>query len=132
MSDSVRPYGSIVGQAPLSMGFSRQEYWNELPSPPLGDLLNPEIEPVSLTSPHWQTGSLPLVPPRKPLLNTSLLIINAIFSSVQFSLSVVSNSLRPHGLRHDIQNFFHDLHKAKSERHLTILQRKYGRLRAHI
>ena len=132
MSDSVRPYGSIVGQAPLSMGFSRQEYWSKLPSPPLGDILNPGIEPVSLTSPHWQTGSLPLVPPRKPLLNTLLLIINAIFSSVQFSLSVVSNSLRPHGLRHDIQNFFHNLHKAKSERHLTIFQRKYGRLRAHI
>ena len=38
-------------QAPLSMGLSRQEDWNELPSPPPGDLPDPGIEPVSLTSP---------------------------------------------------------------------------------
>ena len=34
-------------QAPLSMGFSRQEYWSGLPCPPPGDLLRPGIEPVS-------------------------------------------------------------------------------------
>ena len=33
------------------MGFSRQEYWSGYPFPPLGDLSNPGIEPVSLTSP---------------------------------------------------------------------------------
>ena len=38
-------------QAPLSIGFSRQEYWSELLRPPPGDLPNPGIEPVSLTSP---------------------------------------------------------------------------------
>ena len=38
-------------QAPLSMGFSRQEYWSGLPGPPPGDLSDPGIEPVSLTSP---------------------------------------------------------------------------------
>ena len=32
------------------MGFSRQEYWSGLPCPPLGDLPNPGIEPVSLMS----------------------------------------------------------------------------------
>ena len=37
-------------QAPLSMGFSRQEYWNELPCPPPGDLPDLEIEPKSLPS----------------------------------------------------------------------------------
>ena len=36
-------------QAPLSMGFSRQEYWSGLPSPPLGDLPNPGIERKSVT-----------------------------------------------------------------------------------
>ena len=36
--------------APLSMGFSRQEYWSELPCPPPGSLLEPGIEPVSLMS----------------------------------------------------------------------------------
>ena len=38
-------------QAPLSMGFSRQEYWSGLPCPPPGDLPNPGIELMSLTSP---------------------------------------------------------------------------------
>ena len=41
----------IALQAPLSMGFSRQEYQSALPCPPQGDLPNLGIEPVSLTSP---------------------------------------------------------------------------------
>ena len=45
--------GTIVHQAPLSMGFSRQEYWAELPCPPPGNLPNPGIEPTSLVSPSW-------------------------------------------------------------------------------
>ena len=51
-------------QVPLSLGFSRQEYWSELPCPFPGDLPNPGIKPASL---HWQVGSLPLTPPGKPL-----------------------------------------------------------------
>ena len=42
---------TIARQAPLSMGFFRQEYWSGLPCFILGDLPNPGIEPVSLTSP---------------------------------------------------------------------------------
>ena len=42
---------TVAHQAPLSMGFSRQEYWSGLPCPPLGGLPDPGIEPVSLTSP---------------------------------------------------------------------------------
>ena len=38
-------------QAPLSVGFSRQEYWSELPFPIPGDLLNPGIKPMFLASP---------------------------------------------------------------------------------
>ena len=38
---------TIACQAPLSMEFSRQEYWSGLPFPPLGDLPDPWIEPVS-------------------------------------------------------------------------------------
>ena len=38
-------------EAPLSIGFSRQEYWSALPCPPPGDLLDPGTEPVSLASP---------------------------------------------------------------------------------
>ena len=38
---------TVACQAPLPMGFSRQEYWSGLPFPPPGDLPNPGIEPVS-------------------------------------------------------------------------------------
>ena len=42
---------TVVHQAPLSVGFSRQEYWGGLPCPPPGDLPRPGIEPAALTSP---------------------------------------------------------------------------------
>ena len=42
---------TVACQAPVSLGFSRQEYWSELPFPPPGDLPNPGLEPVSFTSP---------------------------------------------------------------------------------
>ena len=42
---------AIAHQASLFIGFFRQEYWSGLPCPPSGDLLKPEIEPMSLTSP---------------------------------------------------------------------------------
>ena len=47
MSDSVTPW-AVACQAPLSMGFSRQEYWRGLPFPSLGDLLDLGIEPSLL------------------------------------------------------------------------------------
>ena len=43
-------------QAPLSLGFSRQEYWNGLPCSPPGDLPNSGIEPMSLMSPALTGG----------------------------------------------------------------------------
>ena len=45
------PFLRVGCQAPLSLGFSRQEYWSGLPCPPPGDLPNPGIEPTSLMSP---------------------------------------------------------------------------------
>ena len=42
---------TVACQAPLSMGFSRQEYWSRLPCLPPGDLPDPGIEPSSLRSP---------------------------------------------------------------------------------
>ena len=38
---------TVAHQAPLSVGFSRQEYWSGLPFPSRGDLPNPRIEPGS-------------------------------------------------------------------------------------
>ena len=55
---------TVARQAPLSMGFSRQEYWSELPFPSPGDLLNSGTEP---RSPDLQADSVPSEPPRKPL-----------------------------------------------------------------
>ena len=48
---------TVARQAPLSMGFSRKEYWTGLPCPSPGDLSNLEMEPASLTSPAL-TGRL--------------------------------------------------------------------------
>ena len=77
---------TIARQAPLSMEFSRKEYWSGLPWPSPRDLrgiskgsswskklepnflLNPGIEPLSLLSPALQVSSLLLPPPGKPLL----------------------------------------------------------------
>ena len=49
MSDSAILW-TVDGKAPLSMEFSRQEYWSRLPFPTPGDLPDPGIEPVSLVS----------------------------------------------------------------------------------
>ena len=59
----------VACQAPLSMGFSRQDYWSGLPCPPPGDLPDSGIKPVSPASPALQTGSLPLAPPWKPYID---------------------------------------------------------------
>ena len=72
-------------QAPLSMEFSTQEYWSGLPFPTPGDLPDPGIEPASLASPALADRFFTTALPGKPLP----------FLSVQFSLSVVSNSATP-------------------------------------
>ena len=53
---------TVAHQAPLSIRFSKQEYWSGFPCPPPGDL------PHLLCALHWQAGSLPLVPPGKPAI----------------------------------------------------------------
>ena len=50
---------TVACQAPLCMGFFRQEYCSGLPCPPPGDLPDPEIEPTSLTSPVLTGGFFP-------------------------------------------------------------------------
>ena len=47
---------TVAHLAPLSMEFSRQEYWSGLPFPALGDLPDPGIEPISPVSPAWAGG----------------------------------------------------------------------------
>ena len=57
MSDSVTPW-TVARQAPLSMRFSRQEYWGGLPFPSPRDLPDPGIKPLSLACPALQEASL--------------------------------------------------------------------------
>ena len=56
MSDSFAAPWTIAHQAPLSLEFSRQEYWSGLPFPPPGHLPDPGIEPASLASPSLAGG----------------------------------------------------------------------------
>ena len=84
MSDSFVTSWTLAHQAPLSMGFPRQEYWNELPFlfPSPGDFPNPGIEITS------------------PALQADFLLLSHPLSSVQSSCSVMSYSLKSHGLQH--------------------------------
>ena len=55
----VQPFATlqtVACQAPLSMGLSRQEYWSRFPSPSIGDLPDPGIEPMSLMPPAFTGG----------------------------------------------------------------------------
>ena len=65
----------IVHQAPLSMGFPRQEYWSGLPFPSPGDTPDPGME---LSSPALQANSLPSEPLGKPYF-TTYMCINVLF-----------------------------------------------------
>ena len=57
---------TVAHQAPLSMGFSRQEYWSGVPCPLPGDFRDPGVESRSPKSLTWQAGSLPVEPLGKP------------------------------------------------------------------
>ena len=54
---------TVVLQVPLSLGFSRQEYWSGLPFPPLGIYLT---QGSNLSVLHWQADSLPQSPQGSP------------------------------------------------------------------
>ena len=68
---------TVALQAPLSMGFSRQEYWSGLSCPPPGDLPDPGIKP---RSPALQVDSLPTEPPGKPRrrMTAALIVVDLI------------------------------------------------------
>ena len=74
--------GTVALQAPLSMEFSRQEYWSGLPFPSPGHLPDPWIEP---RSPALQVDSLPSEPPGKALY----------FSKSCWSINKLSHQRRP-------------------------------------
>ena len=59
---SLQSCPTLCDQAPLPMGFSRQEYWSGFLCPSPKELQDPGIERL----PRWQAGCLPLAPPGKP------------------------------------------------------------------
>ena len=74
---------TVACQAPLSMKFSRQEYWSGLPFPSTRDLPNPGIEP---RSPALQADSLPSELPGKPRDQTRIFYVSCISRRVFFLL----------------------------------------------
>ena len=85
---------AVACQAPLSMGFSKQEYWSGLPCPPPGDLPDLGIEPVPLTSPalagrlfttsaQWEASSLPLAPTWEAQYTEQNLPNHQVFPSIR-------------------------------------------------
>ena len=81
------PTLAVACQAPLSIGFSRQEYWSGLPFPSPEDLPNPEIKPGS---PALQADSLPTelqgkpdlpIPGIEPASLTSLALAGGFFTT---------------------------------------------------
>ena len=75
---------TVARQAPLSMGFSRKEYWSGLSCPPPGDLPDPGIEH---RSPALQAASLPTEPPGKLRLCAMLLLLLSRFSHVRLCVT---------------------------------------------
>ena len=76
---------TVARQAPLSMGFSRQESWSGLPFPSPGDLPDPGIEPRSAA---LQADALPSEPPGKPCkrtLRTKYVLLSHVFLTPHFS-----------------------------------------------
>ena len=70
----VVPLWTVTCQAPLSMGFSRQENWSVLPFPPPRDHPDPGVKPVSLACPALAGGFFTPKPPGKLNVNYKLLV----------------------------------------------------------
>ena len=73
---------TVAHQDPLSMGFSRQEYWSGLPCPPPGHLPDPGIERTSPVPPALQVDSLPLSHWGSPTILNSSFIITLVIKLV--------------------------------------------------
>ena len=88
---------TVAHQAPLSMGFLRQEYWSGLPFLPPEDLTDLRIEPMS---PALQIDSLPAESPGKPLeeyecVNQQDFRVVEEQKAVSFLVPIILESLHP-------------------------------------
>ena len=92
---------TIAHQAPLVMGFSRQEYWSELPCSSPGDLPDPGIDTASPASPALQGNSLPpshrISPPIGTIGDYSLLMCLLLSLDHKALIEVLFLSMSMHG-----------------------------------
>ena len=74
---------SCLTLVPLSIGFSRQEYWSRVQFPTSGDLSDPGMESTSISLLHWQEDSLPLVTPGKPMIAARKMVTATLYARQQ-------------------------------------------------
>ena len=92
MSDYLRPYGLQPARLLCLWGCFRQEYWNRLPCPHLGDLPNPGMQP---RSPTLQEDSLPAEPPGKPFCSSHRFISEFWRKNGQYTFSLCFLTFAP-------------------------------------
>ena len=91
---------TLAHQAPLSMEFSRQEYWSGLPFPTPGDLPDPGMESSSLVSPARAGGFFTTAPPRE--LDKCEFKVCLFLLSMEASLLTLAKPQSPHfQINHD-------------------------------
>ena len=101
ISDSFMTLWVAAHQAPLSMEFSKQDYWSGLPCPTPGDLPDPRIEP---SLPVSQVDFLPIEPPESPYICLCvyvyiyIYIYGCVCVCMKEKVKVMYDSLQPHGL----------------------------------
>ena len=87
VSDSLQPHETVAHRVPLSMEFSRQEYWSELLLPPSGDLPDPGTELASLA---LAGGFFTTVLAGKPILLTHSVLLKKVFVCLAAPLLVAA------------------------------------------
>ena len=85
---------TVAHQAPLSMGFSRQEYWSGLPFPSPGDLPNPGIEP---RSPTLQADNFNLYATREALKYKNTVSQKTPYRDTELQIQVLTSKISKRG-----------------------------------
>ena len=83
---------TVARQAPLSMGFSRQEYWSGVTCPPPGDLPDPGIEPMSLPSPAFAGRFFTMSTPWETLDLLSFTQLSSYLTIINLSIHICNLS----------------------------------------
>ena len=93
---SLTPFWTVAHQAPLSMEFSRQEYWSRLTFSPPGNLPDPGIKPSSLMPPALAGRFFITEPPGKPSWgNNTANMLSCSFDLCKWSLCSQKSSAEP-------------------------------------